>query len=332
VTLGLRAERQRVATAHAGTVDLGTTLDPRLGAAFDVYGDGTWKLYGLLARGRAPVDPALFLPAVPALRVDPAAVAPAVLEAALGSEQLVVAGVVLSARAGYWRGSDPLLRLWRFDPGAPVVEVANPSRRLASGRDREVELLQLALSARLALGEDWELGGGYSFTQVDGALDLQLLGEGAACGLATVCLAASGVGFPSAIERPHRLVLHGSQRFAPGVWGAFVYAASEGTPFVPLLEIPVPGHDATRPVADRGAAGADARNDASAQLDLSAGWDVPLGDRPYRVALEISAFNVFDERKVLERWPYLASTAPAFGEPVLVQEGRWLRFDVRLEF
>jgi hypothetical protein len=342
-TLGLRAQSQRARAGGAarGELDLGTTLEPRLGGALDVYGDGTWKLYGVLSRGTAPVDPALLLPSALPLRVDPGAKAPAVLEVALGSEQLVVAGVVLSGRIGYWRGRDALLRLLRFDQGDPFVLLGNPARgldapadaELPSGLEREVEVLQLALSARIAFGESWELYGGYAWSRVDGALDLALLGEGAACGLASTCRPSSGAGFPSAIERPHRLGLFGSYELAPGVWAALVFAATEGTPFVPVRAAPPSAWLGDRQlVPDQAAAGANARNDASAQLDLSAGWEVPIGERPYRVALELSAFNVFDERKDIERWPLVESVSPGFGDPVLVQEGRWLRFDVRLEF
>ena len=341
-SLGLRAESQRarIDGDPRGELDLGTKLEPRIGGALDVYGDGTWKVYGVLSRGHAPIDPALLLPSALPLRIDPDAVAPSVFEAALGSEQLVVAGVVLSARIGYWRGRDPLLRLLRSEAGEPFVLLGNPAR----GRDSraaaelpeeiaaEIELLQLALSARIALGEDWELGGDYSFSRADGALDLQLLGVGGFCGLASTCLPASGSGFPSGVERPHRLGLHGSVRFAPGASAGFVFGATEGTPFVPLRAAPPSewlgsGHL----VPDPAAAGADARNDAHAQLDLSAGWELPIGVRPYRIALELSAFNVFDERKTLERWPLVGSVAPAFRDGVLEQEGRWLRLDVRLE-
>jgi hypothetical protein len=343
-TLGLRAHRQRARSDAAhGSLDLGTALESRLGGALDVYGDGTWKVYGVVSHGEARVDPTLLLASTSSalpLRVDPDAAAPTVLAAAVGSEQLVVGGVVLSARLGYWAERDPLLRLLRWEDGEPFVLVSNPTQgldaaataELPSNLQRDVEILQLALAVRLSFSEEWELGGSYAFSRVDGALDRELLGQDPGCGFAPACTTTSRSVVPSALERPHRLELHGSHRFAPGFWGGFVFTAAEGTPFVPLRGAPAsPWLGETQLVADPGAAGHDRRNDASAQLDMSAGWELAIGARPHRLAFELSAFNVFDERRTLERWPFAEIATLALGDPLVVQEGRWVRFGVRLE-
>ncbi|HUP24764.1 MAG TPA: TonB-dependent receptor [Thermoanaerobaculia bacterium] len=343
-TLGLRAQQQRARSdAAAGSLDLGTALESRLGGALDVYGDGTWKVYGVVSHGEAKVDPALLLASTSSvlpLRVDPDVAAPTVLAAAVGSEQLVVGGVVLSARLGYWAERDPLLRLLRLEDGESFVLVANPARgldaaaaaELPSNLQRDVEILQLALAVRLSFSEEWEFGGSYAWSRVDGALDRELLGQDPGCGFVPACTTTSRSVVPSALERPHRLELHGSHRFAPGFWGGFVFTAAEGTPFVPLRAAPAsPWLGETQLVADPGAAGHDRRNDASAQLDMSAGWEVAIGARPYRLAFELSAFNVFDERRTMERWPFAEIATLALGDPLVVQEGRWVRFGVRLE-
>jgi outer membrane receptor protein involved in Fe transport len=146
---------------------------------------------------------------------------------------------------------------------------------------------------------------------------------------------------PSDNDQRHRLSLSGSiggtgtalNRPLAGIEVAFVMAAATGVPFNVVAGSDL-NNDTTNNDRPPGVSRNNARQPATATLDLRVSRSFPLGTRQ-RVQVSVDAFNVLDRTNVLavnNTFGTGATPLATFGRPTLAAEGRELQLGVRWSF
>jgi hypothetical protein len=338
IELGLRADvedidRERV-DGSAALVALETqrSVSPRLGIAYDVLGDGNYKIYlhgGWYREGVDAPQLALALAAPESSLADGGPSSPGrVLELVLGGEQLVIPGLVVSAEVSYrrWertlelRRQDGVLSLARRRRDTAVVGALVDGGLDRLPRPPGYEALGLEVAADVRVYDGWSLGASYRYRDGKGGREVSLFEladlsalEAAQVGQHRLELDHQG--------RRHRVDGYAEFRFdnglAVGAFASYRDGASEGR-VIPIAA------STTKPaplvLVIRDGAG---RHQPSTEVDLAVRYRLPLGAGGSQLELALEAFNVLDSSAILGRWasPYLDALtlprgAPADADPL----------------